>query len=425
MKVTTAQLLDEIESYLARFVAYPSDHARVAHVLWIVHTWFMDLWDNTPRLAFMSPEKESGKTRALEVTEALVPRPLFSVNATPAYIYRKVADPSGLPTILFDEIDAVFGPNAKGNEELRAFLNSGYRPGGTSGRCVTVNNTITTQERESYCAVALAGLHELPDTITSRAVLIRMRRRAKGEKVEPWRRRTNGPDGATLGRKIDEWSTQAKVFINPYPELPRGIEDRKADTWEPLLAVADLAGETWSKRARAAARAFVSASQEDPDTVGVQLLRDLRTVFGDRDFMYTRDILESLGRLPESRWAHFHLTGSPLNDRDLARELKAYGVRSRDHRRGDTVKKGYDADDLADPWDRYVDAFPVAATSATEATTQVDDSRGVLKAPLEADQRSLRSVCSAPSCTKRSWRDGLCEAHHGEAIIRSGKYNPR
>ncbi|MGV0793557.1 DUF3631 domain-containing protein [Mycolicibacterium sp. XJ1819] len=420
-----AKLFDNIEAYLARFVAYPSEHARVAHVLWIVHTWFIDLWDNTPRLAFMSPEKESGKTRALEVTEALVPRPLFSVNATPAYIYRKVGDRSGRPTILFDEIDTVFGPNAKGNEDLRAFFNSGFRPGGTSGRCVAVNNTITTQERESYCAVALAGLHELPDTITSRAVLIRMRRRAKGEKVEPWRRRTNGPDGARLGREIAEWSTEAEAFINPYPELPIGIEDRKADTWEPLLAVADLAGEEWSKRARAAARAFVTTSQEDLDTVGVQLLRDLRTVFGERDFMYTSDILTSLANLPEARWSHFHLSGSPLNDRDLARELRAYGIRSRDHRQGEKVKKGYHADDLADAWDRYVDPFPITATSATEATTQVEDLRGLPKTPQVANQRSLRSCCSAPSCTQPSWRDGLCGVHYGEEIVRSGTYRPR
>src|SRR5690606_28971124 len=74
-----ADLLDDVEMFLSRFVAYPSDAARVAHVLWIAHTWFMDEWDSTPRIAFLSPEPGSGKSRALEVTEPLVPRPLHAV----------------------------------------------------------------------------------------------------------------------------------------------------------------------------------------------------------------------------------------------------------------------------------------------------------------------------------------------------------
>jgi hypothetical protein len=64
--------LDLVESYLSRFVAYPSEHALVAHTLWIAHTHLMEEFDTTPRLAFMSAEPMSGKTRALEVSEHLV-----------------------------------------------------------------------------------------------------------------------------------------------------------------------------------------------------------------------------------------------------------------------------------------------------------------------------------------------------------------
>ena len=65
--------LDLVEAYLRRFVAYPSEHALVAHVLWIAHTHLIQCFDTTPRLAFMSAEKTSGKTRALEVTALFVP----------------------------------------------------------------------------------------------------------------------------------------------------------------------------------------------------------------------------------------------------------------------------------------------------------------------------------------------------------------
>src|SRR6185369_11309796 len=81
-----AALLAQVETFLQRFVAYPDEHCRVAHVLWLAHAHCMDAWDSTPRLAFLSPEPGSGKTRALEVSELLVPRAVSAVNATPAYL---------------------------------------------------------------------------------------------------------------------------------------------------------------------------------------------------------------------------------------------------------------------------------------------------------------------------------------------------
>src|SRR5829696_9538393 len=81
--VVSMHALDEVEAFLGRFVAYPSEAARIAHTLWIAHTHFMDCWESTPRIAFLSPEPGSGKSRALEVTEPLVPRPVHAVNTTP------------------------------------------------------------------------------------------------------------------------------------------------------------------------------------------------------------------------------------------------------------------------------------------------------------------------------------------------------
>ena len=61
----SAALLNDVHAFLGRFVAYPSEHTHIAHVLWIVHTHLMDAWASTPRIAFLSPEPGSGKTRAL------------------------------------------------------------------------------------------------------------------------------------------------------------------------------------------------------------------------------------------------------------------------------------------------------------------------------------------------------------------------
>ena len=58
-----AEVLTDVERFLGQFVAYPYEAAHVAHTLWCAHTHAMDAWEATPRLAFLSPEPASGKSR--------------------------------------------------------------------------------------------------------------------------------------------------------------------------------------------------------------------------------------------------------------------------------------------------------------------------------------------------------------------------
>jgi len=348
---TGAELLDSVDVFLSRFVAYPSEHARIAHVLWIAHCHFMDCWESTPRIAFLSPEPGSGKSRCLEVTEPLVPRPVHAVNTTPAYLFRKVSDEAGPPTILYDEIDTVFGPKAKDNEDIRGMLNAGHRKGAVAGRCVVRGKIVETEELPAYCAVALAGLNDLPDTIMSRSVVVRMRRRAPTEKVEPWRLRINAPQAEPIREALAAWAAESAAAIT-WPELPPEIQDRNADVWEALVAVADLAGGDWPERARVAAVAQVADSMAGAPSIGVQLLTDLKDVFDGQASMWAESILDALHAMDERPWND--LRGKPVDNRWLARQLNKYGVSSKDVKLSGVNKKGYRAEDLHDPWTRYV-----------------------------------------------------------------------
>ena len=312
-----AALLDQVHTFLGRFVAYPSKHAQNAHALWIAHTHLMDAWESTPRLAFLSPEPASGKTRALEASEPLVPRPVEAVNVSPAYLFRKVADDDGRPTILFDEIDTVFGPKAKDNEEIRGLLNAGHRKGAVAGRCVVVGKQVKTEEIPAYCAVALAGLGGLPDTILTRSVVLRMRRRTPDEDVEAWRRRIHAKQGEEIRDQLALWAAGAlDSVIDKWPEMPAGVTDRDADVWEALLQVADVAGGTWPKRARDAAVALVAESKESTPSLGVRLLTDLKAVFGAADKLTTTTILNALHQIDEAPWGD--MRGKPLSDHGLS-----------------------------------------------------------------------------------------------------------
>ena len=163
-------------------------------------------------------------------------------------------------------------------------LNSGHRRGAVAGRCVVRGATVATEEISSYSAVALAGLGWLPDTILSRSIIVRMRRRAPDEKVEAFRRRVHAPIGESLCRRLAGWAaTILDEATEARPEMPAGVDDRDADMWEPLLAVADIAGGDWPNQAREAAKALVAVAREVEPSLNIRLLADLRTVFGDEE----------------------------------------------------------------------------------------------------------------------------------------------
>lgn len=366
-KPNSQELFQKVEEFLARFICYPSEHERAAHVLWIAHTHCMEAWESTPRVAFLSPEPASGKTRALEISELLVPNPVEAINVTPAYLFRKVGSEDGPPTILFDEIDTVFGPKAKENEEIRGLLNAGHRRGAVAGRCVVKGKTVETEEIPAYCAVALAGLGWLPDTLLSRSVIIRMQRRLAGERIEPYRRRVHAHEGHQLRDALALWAAgKVDELAKAYPQMPEGVEDRDADVWEALIAVADALGGEWPQRARVAAVTLVTAAKEAEPSLGIRLLADCKTIFEHHDAMFTNVVVGALNSLPESPWADLN---KPLNDRGLALRLRQFGIKSKLLRIGDMVLRGYEKADFSGVWDRYLSSPQPSDASVTSVTS--------------------------------------------------------
>ncbi len=357
-----ADVLDVLERWVRRYVSYPHVHAIVAHVIWIAHTHLIDAFDDTPRLAFLSPEPGSGKSRALEVTEPLVINPMYSINASVAYLFRKIGVPEGepLPTLLFDEVDSIFDTRGKSEsrEELRALLNSGYHRSAMVGRAVVRGKEVSTEEWPVFCPVALAGLNALPDTLMTRSVVIQMRRRAPHEKIEPFRRRTTKAESNDLRSLLAEWASSVRDSIT-FPELPAGITDRAADVWEPLIATADAAGGEWPTRVRAAAVFMVQEENQKPPTFGIRLLGDIRAVFAEDRDLRTTDLLERLHNIETAPWGNFR--GAPIDARFLARQLSRFNIQTNNTIRvGAETMKGYRREHLVDAWDRYLP--PIAAT---------------------------------------------------------------
>jgi len=347
-----AGVLDDLAGYLGRYVAFP-EHGLAAATLWVAHSHAAGVFESTPRLALLSPEPGSGKTRFLEAAELVVANPLHVLNASPASIFRLLAQ--GPRTLLLDEVDAIFGRHGKSdeNEDLRALLNAGHRQGATIPRCTGPRHDVT--EFAVFAPVALAGLGDLPETLMSRSVVLRMRRRAPGEHVYPFRRRDAGAEAAPIRERLEAWADQIRDDIEfARPAMPEGVTDRPADVWEALLAVADAAGGHWPATARAACLALTAVVASGDASLGIRLLGDLRDVFyaAGRVNLPTAVILDALHKMDEAPWGDLH--GRPMDARGLSRRLGAYGIRSAKVSYEGKSLQGYKHDDLYDTWARYL-----------------------------------------------------------------------
>ena len=360
------EVLDRVEAFVRRFLILPDEHAYVAVALWVAHSWVLDGFDTTPRLAFLSPEPGSGKSRSQDVLALLVPRPLRAFNVSVPVLFRSMVDehnePVPPPTIFLHEVDAIFGPRAKGDDEpLRAFANAGHTRGVLVQRIATRGNRHIVETFPAFAPMSLAGLKDLPQTVMDRSVVVRMARKAPGEVVAKFREKYARAEAEALRADLFAWATGVDRDALDLDEdaLPDCLENRQGDVWEPLIACADAAGGRWPLRAREAAIAFTTTAPGGEESLGVRLLADLRTVFGSAPVMATADLLRCLHELDEAPWSDLY--GKPLDSRGLAKRLHEHGVHSKTVRIGAATHKGYERAALAELWTRYLPALPTCA----------------------------------------------------------------
>jgi Protein of unknown function (DUF3631) len=364
-----ARTLDGAEAYVRSYVVM-GDAEADAVTLHAFHTHVLDAADTSPYVSVTSAEMESGKTLLLETLEPVVARPWLTGRVTAAVLARKVDKER--PTLLLDESDAAFNGDREYAETLRGVLNTGYKRSGKSSVCVGQGANIGYADLSTFCPKVIAGIGELPATVASRSIPIRLKRRAPDEPVERWRRREV--------LDVAEPLYQAFVSLGEYyidrlavarPALPAELPDRAADVWEPLFAIADLAGGEWPERARSAARLLMSRRTTDDEAIGVQLLADCWPLFNGSDRLSTKELRELLIADEERPWATWH-HGSPISPRALARMLQRFEIRSRTIRLDDgTTAKGYLRESFEDPRKRYLPAHSADLSVQTSQPASV------------------------------------------------------
>jgi hypothetical protein len=404
----TGSLLADIAAFIRKYVVV-SESQCLALALWVLHTHTIDAAHATPYISITSVEKECGKTRLLEVLALLVARPWFTGRTTAAALARKTD--AERPTLLLDESDAAFKGDKEYAETLRGVLNSGYRAGGKTTVCVGQGTKITTRDFSTFGAKAIAGIGELPDTVASRSIPVRLKRRAPGEQVERWSgyHRVER-DAAPLCEQLAAWASEHRAALeDAEPQPLEQLSDRAAECWEPLLAIAGLAGDDWSQRVRDAAVKLSTAHTTEGavPSRGVQVLGAMRDAIGDRPSIPTAEALNAINadeELPFGAWRE----GRGLDARGLARLLAPYGVRPRTVRDRDTTPKGYTRADFEDAFTRYLRPPPESPPQAQHPQHDVDAQRKYARkhsnvadvaAPTDADTSGHGVVPVCSYCT--------------------------
>jgi Protein of unknown function (DUF3631) len=231
-------------------------------------------------------------------------------------------------------------------------------------------------------------------------VVIRMRRRAPNESIEPFRNREHASEGYALRDRLARWAAlHGAAAGESWPKLPEGIVDRPAEVWEPLIAMADAAGGEWPNQARQACISLWTSSQDNRVSLSVRLLGDMRIIFGhagDPEALHTETILTRLcsgtqhGLADDAPWSEMY--GKPLGVRGLASMLKKYEVSSIKVKVEGRSLQGYRREHLWDAWRRYLAPIPAAAEPPEPVEHAVLSQESVPEVPQVPDVRRFATA---------------------------------
>jgi len=181
-----------------------------------------------------------------------------------------------------------------------------------------------------------------------------MRRRAPGEHTEKFRTAIYKSSADPLRRQAFRWACDFIPTLKAItPEEPEGLNDRAADNWRPLFAIAQLCGGKWPDRAKVAALALSADIDESEGSAVVDLLQEFKEVFQSRDRITSTDLVEYLGKQVDKRWAEWR-HGKPITPRQIARLLAPLKIRPAPIRIGVDVAKGYLREAFEDAFSRYL-----------------------------------------------------------------------
>lgn len=344
-------LLDEIKALLKEHVYCQEDYYN-AITLWIVFTWFIDVVHFSPILNIKSPQKRCGKSTLLEFLEKLTYKSLLINNISPAAFFR-IFD-AYKPTMLIDEADTYLNNNDK--EFFRSIINAGHKRGNcfiyrtdTSG-----NKSLTPIRFNVWGAKAIAGIGNLAPTIVDRSITIRLERKPVTTNIKKVIH-TEEEVFNTIKAKINRFVLDNYSIVKASkPSMPEYLNDRVRDNWEPLFAIADVAGGNWSETIRKTAVSLSKNYIENED-VEITLLKTIKDYFESNKTtkVHSYQLISFIVEDETSVLSTFN-HHRPITPAQIASILKVFDIFPKNIRIGNVNKKGYEYDSFINIFDAYL-----------------------------------------------------------------------
>jgi hypothetical protein len=348
----TGELLDKCKAWIRRYIVVSDEQAFIL-ATWILHTHTFDAAETTPYINITAPDRECAKSRLMETLECLVANPIRSGGWAPAAIVRIVKD-RNRPTMFLDEIDSQFGASKQYAEAVRGILNEGFRKKGVFIKCV--GDDFTPTEFPVFSPKCFAGIGRLPDTVASRSIPIEMTRKLPGEKIQSFREREVTVAALPIRKAVAAWATPDVINLlqDSRPAPIASLGDRQNDIVEPLLCIAQLAGDEWLQRLTNALETVFKVNALEEQSIGTSLLTDIRSVFDEmqQDTLDSESLALELCEILESPWASL-ANGRKMTPHLLARMLRRFRIMPTKYRIGTGTYRGYKRADFEDLWLRY------------------------------------------------------------------------
>jgi hypothetical protein len=388
---------DQIATTLAAAVktyAVLPDAAADAIALWILHTWLVNEFTISPRLAITSPTKGCGKTTVLRLLNQLARRPKRAGSISPPALFRAVEHFQ--PTLLLDESEKYI----EHGSDLHALLNEGHCKGGTVLR--VLGEKLELREFAVFGAVAFARNGRLPDDLEQRSIIIEMQRRRADEQLTELRE-DRAESLHRAARMCVRWAEDNAAYVADCEPDMGELINRDADNWRVLFTIADMVGADWPERIKDAAA--VLAPRESEST-GPLLLGDIRTAFDEKntDRLASAELCQALAGMEARPWAEWRASKNaspkPITPNQLFRLLKPFGIAPETIRVGGRTPKGYHRHQFGDAWDRYLASEGVSEPQQRNKCDEIRTSDTFQSATPESDVAFRK--CEKPN------NDGLC-----------------
>jgi putative DNA primase/helicase len=354
-EVELSDILDALCEALEKLMIMTDDQ-RLVFSLWVVFTHCLDSFDHSPRLEIKSAVMRSGKTKLVRVARHVVAKALLAVSISAAALFRVIEEVQ--PTVLMDEADTYITADAR---DIRGIINGGFDKSDAVAVRVEGQEQRKTRAYSIWCAMCIARIGNSAATIEDRCVSIVLERKLPGEKVErlgkAWIAKLQ-----EIRRQLVRWTRDhADEVRGVDPAIPDKLNDRAADGWRPILALAEMAGQTVAEQARNAALSLSAENETETQPAEIQALAD---IYGwltlkeneTKEQVSSGTLATYLAGLEGGRWVEYGRKQEPITKHQLTRLLKRIKVISTSIWEGTPPRsaKGYSRDALLRAANRYL-----------------------------------------------------------------------